>query len=552
MSMPKSENYQELIQLRREALLRSIGYTHEDLKRPWVAVVHAWTEVGPGHFHLNQVAEAAKAGILSVGGTPGEFVVPGICASSSGGNARFMYKFPYRDFASAMLEIMLNLYDFDGAVLIPSCDDVIPAYLMAAARVNIPSIVMTGGYMEPGQYRGRPIFTNAIQVGYGEYQVGKLSRETLMEYVDCVCPGPGQCPHMATANTMSSVTEALGMSLPGNTTVGATDGRLKRMAKDAGRQIMTLIEKGIKPSNIMTRDAFENAIRLVLAVGGSLNATIHIPAIAKQLGIELDLSIWDELSRGTPFICKIRPNLSDYTLKDMENVGGIKAVMKQLKPLLHLNTLTVTGRTLGENLQDALDADGKILRPLKAPFLREGGIAVLKGSLAPEGAVAKQSAIPEAMMRHTGPAKVFDLEEQAIQALVNREIKAGDVIVIRYQGPKGAPGVHEIINAMHIVIGMELGESVAVVTDGRFSGGNYGAAIGHVSPEAFEGGPLAAVRNGDGVEIDIPNRRLNLKISAEELKERLKSWIPPKRDAKGALGMYAEMACSMTRGATIF
>jgi dihydroxy-acid dehydratase len=547
-----SDKYGELIQLRREALLRSIGYTHEDLKRPWVAVVHAWTEVGPGQFHLKQVAEAAKAGVLSAGGTPGEFVVPGICASSSSGEARFMYKFPYRDFASAMVEIMLNLYDFNGAVLIPSCDDVVPAYLMAAARSNIPSIVVTGGYMEPGSHKGKPVYGTTIQVGYGEFQAGKISKETLMEYVDCVCPGPGQCPHMATATTMCSVTEALGMSLPGNATVGATDGKLQRVAKDAGRQIMTLIEKGIKPSDIMTKDAFENAIRVVLAVGGSLNATIHIPAIARQVGIDLDLSIWDELSRVTPFICKIRPNLSEYTAKDLERVGGVKAVMKQLKPLLHQDTLTVTGKTAGENIQDALDADGEIIRPLGNPFSSEGGIVVLRGNLAPEGAVVKQSAIAGAMMKHRGSARVFELEEEAIEAVLAGEIKAGDVIVIRYQGPKGAPGVHEIINVMHCVIGMGLGESVAVVTDGRFSGGNFGAAIGHVSPEAFDGGPIAVVRDGDEVEVDIPSRRLNLAISDDEVRNRLKDWRPPERNWKGALGMYARMANSMAKGAVIF
>jgi dihydroxy-acid dehydratase len=550
--MAKSEHYPELIQLRREALLRSIGYTHEDLKRPWVAVVHAWTEVGPGQFHLKKVAEAAKAGIRSAGGTPGEFVIPGVCASSSGGRERFMYKFPYRDFASAMVEIMLNLYDFDGAVLIPSCDDVVPAFLMAAARSNIPAVFVTGGYMDPGHYRGKPIYTNAIQVGYGEFRAGKLSRETLMEYVDCLCPGPGQCPHMATATTMCSVTEALGMSLPGNTTTGASDVKLTEMAEEAGKRVMTLIEKGINPSDIMTRKAFENAIRVVLAVGGSLNATIHIPAVARSLGIDLDLSLWDDLSKTTPFICRIRPNFSDYTAKDLERVGGIKAVMKQLKPLLHLDTMTVTGQTLGENLQGALDADGEVIRPLTQPFYKEGGIVVLRGNFAPEGAVTKQSAIPESMMRHTGPARVFDDEGEGIQALLDGKIRAGDVIVIRYQGPKGAPGVHEVINVMHILMGMGLGESVAVVTDGRFSGGNFGAAIGHVSPEAFDGGPIAIVQDGDEIEIDIPNRQLKLNISDQTFTERLKGWKPPKREWKGALGMYAKMASSMTEGATIF
>ncbi|MDI7258814.1 MAG: dihydroxy-acid dehydratase [Thermodesulfobacteriota bacterium] len=550
--MAKSEHYPELIQLRREALLRSIGYTHEDLKRPWVAVVHAWTEVGPGQFHLKKVAEAAKAGIRSAGGTPGEFVVPGVCASSSGGRERFMYKFPYRDFASAMVEIMLSLYDFDGAVLIPSCDDVVPAYTMGAARTNIPSIIVTGGYMEPGYHRGNPVFTSAVQVGYAEYQAGKISKEKLLDYVGSICPTPGQCPNIATANTMCGAVEALGMSFPGNTTTSSVSGKLQEIAKKAGQQVLTLIGKKIKPKDIMTKQAFENAIRLVLAVGGSLNAVVHLTAIARQLGINLDLSLWDDLSRTTPFVCRVRPNLSEYTLKDLESAGGIPAVLKQLSPLLHLNTLTVTGATLGENIKGAQDPDHQVIRPLNDPFLKEGGIVVLKGNLSPEGAVAKQSAIPQPMLHHRGPARVFESEDEAVHKVLNKEIKNGEIIVIRYQGPKGAPGVHELINVMHFVMGMGLGESVAVVTDGRFSGGNFGAAIGHVSPEAYDGGPIAIVRDGDEIEIDIPNRQLKLNISDQTLAERLKGWKPPKREWKGALGMYAQMASSMTEGATIF
>jgi dihydroxy-acid dehydratase len=462
-----------------------------------------------------------------------------------------MYKFPYRDFAAAMIEIMLTLYDFDGAVLIPSCDDVVPAYLMAAGRTNIPSIVVTGGYMQPGSYQGQRRFPTSIQVGYGEYQTGKISKQTLMEYVDCICPGPGQCGHMGTATTMCSATEALGMSLPGNTTVAATGGRLQTMAKDAGRKIMALVERGVRPSDIMTKAAFENAIRVVLAIGGSMNATIHIPAIAKQVGIELDLSIWDELSERTPFLCRIRPNLSDNTVMDLESVGGIQAVMKQLSPLLHLNIPTVSGATVKENIEDALDADGQIIRPFDNPFSRDGGIVVLEGNLAPEKAVAKKSAIPEKMMKHRGPAKVFNVEAQAIEAVLNREVNPGDVIVIRYQGPKGAPGVHEVINVMHCVMGVDLGDSVAVLTDGRFSGGNFGTAIGHISPEAFDGGPIAAVAEGDMIEIDIRNRRLTVEVSDTELTERLKKWHQPKQHWRGAMGIYAQLASSMAKGATI-
>jgi len=342
------------------------------------------------------------------------------------------------------------------------------------------------------------------------------------------------------------------MSLPENAAIAAIGDKLKKIAKEAGRKVMYLVKQGIKPSSIMTEDAFENAIRVVLASGGSTNALIHIPAIAQQLSIELDLSLWDELSRTTPFICKIRPNLSEYTMKELESVGGIKAVMRQLAPLLHLNAPTVTGRTIGENIADAPDADGEIIRPMNNPFSDEGGLVVLKGNLAPEGAVVKKSAVPEIMLQHKGPARVFESEEAAVKELLEGNIAAGDMIVIRYQGPQGAPGVNEMINAMHSVIGIGLGESVAVLTDGRFSGGNYGAAIGHISPEAFVGGPIAVVKDGDEIELDIPNRRLNLNVPKAELKERLMQWSPPLREWKGAMGMYARMANSLAKGATIF
>jgi len=550
--MPRDENYEEMIQLRRASLLGAVGYRHEDLRRPWIAVIHAWGEIGPGQFHLKSVAEAAKAGVYMAGGTPAEFMIPGICASSSGGASRFKYKFPYRDIAAAFVEIMLGIYDFDGAVLIPSCDDVVPAYLMAAARADIPAIVVTGGYMEPGIYKGKPIFTNAVQVGYGQYKDGKLSKETLMDYVHSVCPGPGQCPHFATATTMCSVSEALGMSLPGNATVPATGGHLLAMAKRAGQLIMALIEKKIKPTDIMTRDAFENAIKVVLAMGGSMNAVIHIPAIARQCNIQLDMALWDELSRTTPFICKIRPNLADYyTAKELGMVGGVPAVMKQLQPLLKTDAITINGKSLGENIEKAPEPDGEIIRPLSDPFKKEGGIVVLKGNLAPEGAVAKQSAIPEAMMQHKGPARVFNQEESAIEAVLDGRIKAGDVIIIRYQGPKGAPGVHEVIDVMHSVIGKGLGESVAVVTDGRFSGGNFGAAFGHISPEAFVGGPIAVVQDGDEIEIDVSGRKLNMNITQRQLKDRMQSWTPPERPGKTVLDMYGHLAGSMNDGATI-
>lgn len=549
-----AQDDRELVDLRRLSLLRAIGYTQDDLRKPWIAVAHSWTgDVGPGQFHLRQVAEAAKAGVLAAGGTPAEFVIPGVCASSSGGARRFMYKFPYRDFASALLEIMLNLYDFDGAILMPSCDDVVPAYLMAAARSNMPSIFVTGGYMEPGTIAGKPVFTSAVQVGYAEYRAGKISRDRLMEYVGSICPGPGQCANMATANTMCAATEALGMSLPGNATTPAIGGKLQVLAKEAGARVMSLVSNGTRPSDIMTRNAFENAMRVVLAVGGSTNALIHLGAVAEQLGLELGLEEWDSLSRTTPFLCRIWPNLLEYTVRDLEAVGGISAVMRQLSPLLHLDADTVTGTSVGQNIAGAPDPDGTIIRPFDDPHSPQGGIAVLHGNLAPEGAVLKTSALPDNLKVHAGTARVFDSEDRAIEQVLTGGIQRGQIVVIRYQGPKGAPGVHEMINVMHCVIGAGLGDSVLVVTDGRFSGGNYGAAIGHVAPEAIDGGPIAIVRDGDEIELDVPNRTINLKLTDGEIQARLDSWERPPLGAQaGALGMYAKLSSSMSRGATIF
>ena len=553
MSQDKRADYGDLIRLRQASLLGAIGYRPSDLDKPWVAVVHAWSEVGPGHAHLKGIAEAAKAGISEAGGTPGEFPVPGICASSSRGGDRFICKFPYRDFAAGLLDIMLRTYDFDGVVLIPSCDDVIPAYLMAAAMANVPSVVVTGGYMEPGTYRGEPIFTNAVQVGYGEYNRGRIPKETLEEYVASVCPGAGQCAHLATAMTMCSVTEALGMSLPGNTTMSATGGAIKRAARDAGNQVVELIKAGLRPRDIMTESAFENAIRLVLAMGGSLNAVTHLSAIANCCGVKLDLEKWDRLSKETPFLCKIRPNSPDhYTIKDLGYVGGVPSVLKQLRPLLNVGAATVTGRTLGANVADAMDPDGTILRALDNPFSAEAGIAVLKGNLAPEGAVVKTSAVPPQMMKHRGPLRVFDNESDAIDAVLRGSIEAGDVLLIRYQGPRGAPGVHEVIDVMHLIMGSGLGDSVAVLTDGRFSGGNFGTAIGHLSPEAIHGGVVALVKDGDVVDIDIEKRCIDVHLKESEISLRRVSWVPPQRDAKGAMRIYQGLVGGLESGATIF
>lgn len=551
--MLKHKEYPERVKLRREALLKSIGYQEEDLEKPLIAIIHGWNEISPGHFHLKQIAEFVKAGVLSSGCTPVEIPVPGICASSSGAEARFMYKFPWRDFAASLIEILINLNDFDGAVLIPTCDDVVPAYLMGIARTNIPSIIVNGGYMQLGRYKGKNIIGTDVQLGYAKYKLGEITFEDLKGIVDSACPGPGACPHMGTANTMQAATEALGMCLPGNACVSAVSARLMRTAKTAGRQITSLVEKNIKPSDIMTKKAFENAIRVVVAIGGSTNAVIHIPAIAKELDIDLDICIWDKLSRETPLICRIRPNDPVHTIKDLGEAGGIQAVMKELAPLLHLDQLTVSGRALKENLEGITVLNRKVIRSIKNPYSSEGGIAILKGNLAPKGAIAKQSAVPHSMFRMAGPARVFNTEEEAIDELTEGKIEPKSVMVVRYQGPRGAPGTNELIETMHLIAGMGLIESIALVTDGRFSGGNFGLAIGHVSPEAMIGGPIAIVNDGDNIEIDIPKRKLSLNVNETEIKKRLKVWSPPKpKFTKGVLGIYSKYAGSLSEGARLF
>jgi dihydroxy-acid dehydratase len=530
-----------------------MGYRNEDLDKPLVAVIHGWSEISPGHFHLRDLAEAVKAGILMAGGMPAIIPIPGVCASCSGSPDRFRYKFPWRDFAATLTEIMIKIYDFDGAVLMPTCDDTVPAYLMASARTNVPSIFVTGGYMEPGEYRNEPILCLDIQKAYGEYTAGKITLETLEEMSESACPSIGGCPGIGTGNTMCAAAEALGMSLPGNASSGAVGAKLLRMAKNAGEQIITLIRNNIRPSDIMTIESFENTIKVVLAIGGSTNAPIHLAAIARELDICLDLDLWDKMSRQTPFICGIKPNHPTFSMKDLEEAGGIQGVMKELMPLLHLETKTVNGKTLKENLESAKVLRREVIRPLNDPLAKEGGIAILKGNLAPNGALVKQSAVSAQMFQHSGPARVFNSEQEAVDALMKGKIKAGDVVVIRYEGPKGSPGTNEMMDIMAYMAGMGLDRNVALVTDGRFSGGNKGGAIGHVSPEAMAGGPIAIVRDGDRIEINITERKLNININKSELEDRLNSWKKPKpKVTKGVLGLYARMAGPLEKGGSIF
>jgi len=533
------------------ALYHSMGYTQGELEKPLVAVVNSWSEILPGHYHLRTIGEAVKAGVRAGGGTPIEFNTIGLCDGIAQGHIGMKYVLPSREVIAASVEVMVEGHQLDGMVMICTCDKIVPAMLIAAARLDIPTILVTGGYMQPGVYKGRRYAIYEVSEAYGAYMAGKIPREDVDELVRVCCPGPGACPMMGTANTMCCVTEALGMSLPGNATVAASDARLLQIAKRAGDQIVKLIDNDVRPSRIMSREAFENAIKVDLAIGGSTNSCLHIPAIAAELGIEAGLDLFDELSRKTPQIVAIKPS-SDYFMDDLENAGGIQAVMKELAPLLDLHVLTVTGMKLKHNLESTEVFNREVIKPLNAPVHAEGGIAILKGNLAPDGCVVKQAAVNLKMLRYTGPAKVYDSEEEAIQALTGNTIKEGDIVVIRYEGPKGGPGMREQYDFMTLLCGMGLDLSVALVTDGRFSGATRGLAVGHVSPEAAEGGPIAALMRGDIVEIDIPKRRIDVKVDEKIIAERMKLWKRPRPSIKkGFMALYAEKASSASKGAIL-
>ncbi len=533
------------------ALYHSMGYTQGELEKPLVAVVNSWSEILPGHYHLRTIGEAVKAGVRAGGGTPIEFNTIGLCDGIAQGHIGMKYVLPSREVIAASVEVMVEGHQLDGMVMICTCDKIVPAMLIAAARLDIPTILVTGGYMQPGLYKGRRYAIYEVSEAYGAYMAGKIPREDVDSLVRVCCPGPGACPMMGTANTMCCVTEALGMSLPGNATIAASDARLLQIAKQAGDQIVKLIDNDVRPSRIMSREAFENAIKVDLAIGGSTNSCLHIPAIAAELGIEAGLDLFDDLSRKTPQIVAIKPS-SDYFMDDLENAGGIQAVMKELAPLLDLDVLTVTGMKLKQNLESAEVFNREVIKPLNAPFHAEGGIAILKGNLAPDGCVVKQAAVNLKMLRYSGPAKVYDSEEEAIQALTGSTIKEGDIVVIRYEGPKGGPGMREQYDFMTLLCGMGLDLSVALVTDGRFSGATRGLAVGHVSPEAAEGGPIAALTTGDIVEIDIPKRRIDVKVDEKIIGERMKLWKGPTPVIKkGFMALYAERASSASKGAIL-
>ena len=537
-----------------KSLLYALGYTDEELERPLVGVVCSHNEIVPGHMHLDKIAQAVKDGIRAAGGTPIMFPAIAVCDGIAMGHTGMKYSLVTRDLIADSTEAMVMAHQFDGLVMIPNCDKNVPGLLMAAARLNIPTIFCSGGPMLAGTMNdGRRTCLSHMFEAVGAYHAGKLDEEGVREYTENACPTCGSCSGMYTANSMNCLTEAIGMSLRGNGTIPAVHSARLRLAKHTGMKIMELIEKDIKPRDIMTQAAFRNAEAVDMALGCSTNTMLHLPAIAHEAGIDIDLDESNAISARTPNLCHLAPAGEAY-MEDLERAGGVYAVMKELtkKGLLDTSLLTATGKTIAENLADVVNRNPEVIRPIDEPFSQSGGIAVLKGNLAKDGCVVKQAAVAPEMMKHEGPARVFDSEEAAIEAIYNKKIVAGDVVVIRYEGPKGGPGMREMLNPTSAICGMGLGESVALITDGRFSGATRGASIGHVSPEAASGGNIALVEEGDIIAIDIPNCSIKLKVSDEELAKRRAAWVCPEPKVKtGYLARYAKLVSSADKGAIL-
>ena len=536
------------------SLLYALGYTREELERPLVGVVSSWNEVVPGHMDLDRIAEAVKAGIRAAGGTPVTFPAIAVCDGIAMGHVGMKYSLVTRDLIADSTEAMVTAHQFDGLVMIPNCDKNVPGLLMAAARLNIPTIFCSGGPMLAGRLNdGRRTCLSHMFEAVGAYKAGTLDEAGVEEYEENACPSCGSCSGMYTANSMNCLTEAIGMALPGNGTIPAPLSARLRLAKHTGMKIMELIEKDIKPRDIMTKAAFRNAETVDMALGCSTNTMLHLPAIAHEAGLTLDLDGANAISARTPNLCHLAP-AGDIFMEDLERAGGVYAVMKELtkKDLLDTSLITCTGKTVAENIAGAVNRDPEIIRPIENPYSQSGGIAVLKGNLAPDGCVVKQSAVAPEMMVHRGPARVYDSEDEAIADIYAKKINPGDVVVIRYEGPKGGPGMREMLNPTSAIAGMGLGESVALITDGRFSGATRGASIGHVSPEAAAGGPICLVKEGDPIAIDIPNCSITLEVPEEELEKRRAEWVCPEPRVKtGYLARYAKMVTSADKGAIL-
>jgi dihydroxy-acid dehydratase len=531
------------------ALLYATGIPKTEMDKPFIGVATSFTDIIPGHIGMRDLERFIEKGIHTGGGYPFFFGIPGICDGIAMGHRGMHYSLPSRELIADSVETIAEAHQFDGLVLLTNCDKITPGMLMAAARINIPTIVVTAGPMLSGHLRGRRLsLVNDTFEAIGKYKKGLISDDEIEALEECACPGAGSCQGMYTANTMACVTEALGMSLDGCATALAVSAKKKRIAFESGRRIVGLIKKNVTPRKIMTRKAFENAIMVDLALGGSTNTVLHIPAMAYDAGIDLPLEVFDELSRKVPHICDMLPAGRHY-LEDLDHAGGIPAVLKRLRDKIHDNG-TVSGKSILAIADSAQIQDEDVIRPLNKAYHKEGGIAILRGNLAPDGAVVKQSAVSKGMMQFEGVAKVFESEESAMKTILAGDIRPGDVVIIRYEGPKGGPGMREMLSPTAAISGMGLSESVALITDGRFSGGTRGPCIGHISPEAMEGGPIAIIRNGDRIRIDIPKRKIDLMLSDKEIKMRLSKWRPPEpKIKKGYLSRYAKMVSSAGKGA---
>jgi len=536
------------------SLLKAMGYTNEEIRRPLIGICHAHNEIIPGHIHLDKILEAVKTGVRMAGGTPIAFGAIGVCDGIAMNHSGMKYSLASRELIADSLEVMAMAHPFDALVLIPNCDKVTPGMLMGALRVNIPSVVVSGGPMLTGRFRGKDVHLVSVFEGVGRVKAETMDIQELDELEDQACPGCGSCSGMFTANSMNCLTEAIGLGLPGNGTIPAVAAARIRLAKEAGMAVMHLLEEDIRPRDIATREAFENAMAIDMALGCSTNTVLHVPAIAREAGVDLPLELFNEVSARVPHLCSLIPG-GPHSLQQLDEAGGVQAVMGELlntKFGLNLNVMTVTGKTLGENLEKVRVRDAEIIRSVDNPYHKVGGIAVLYGNLAPDGCVVKQSAVAEEMLSHSGPARVFDSEDEAQAAILEGRIKAGDVVIIRYCGPRGGPGMPEMLSPTSAIIGMGLGKSVALITDGRFSGGTQGACIGHVSPEAADGGPIAFVEEGDRINIDISHNKIELDVAADILEERRSRWQPPApKITTGYVGRYAKLVTSGSTGAVL-
>ena len=535
------------------SLFNALGYTKEEMERPLVGIVSSYNEIVPGHMNLDKITQAVKMGVAMAGGTPVVFPAIAVCDGIAMGHTGMKYSLVTRELIADSTECMAKAHQFDALVMIPNCDKNVPGLLMAAARINVPTVFVSGGPMLAGHVDGRKRSLSSMFEAVGAYEAGKMTAEKVEEYVNKVCPTCGSCSGMYTANSMNCMTEVLGMGLRGNGTIPAVYSERIRLAKHAGMKVMELLKNNVRPSDIMTKKAFLNCLTVDMALGCSTNTMLHLPAIAHEAGVELNMDIANEISAKTPNLCHLAPAGPTY-MEDLNEAGGVYAVMNELskKGLLYEDQITVTGKTVGENNKDVHNLNPEVIRPIDNPYMAQGGIAVLKGNIAPDTGIVKQSAVVPEMMVHEGPARVFDCEEDAIKAIKGGDIVPGDVVVIRYEGPKGGPGMREMLNPTSAIAGMGLGDSVALITDGRFSGASRGASIGHVSPEAAVGGPIALIEEGDIIKIDIPNNSLNVDVSDEELAKRKEKWQP--REPKitdGYLRRYAALVTSGNRGAVL-